>query len=70
MKSKSKKKNSKNFTFQKLQHLQNSLFGFSSVFDTHNRISLLHPHLGAFLPSEFPIDDALLPAMSNPKKQK
>jgi hypothetical protein len=57
-------------TSQKLQHLQNFLFGFSSVFDTHNLINLLHPHLGAVLPFEFPIDDALLPAMTNPKKRK
>jgi hypothetical protein len=60
------KKKSKIITSQKLQHLQNFLFGFSSVFDTHNLINLLHPHLGVVLPFEFPIDDALLPAMTNP----
>jgi len=64
------KKHQKNLTSQKLQHLQNFLFGFSSVFDTHNRINLLHPHLGVVLPFEFPIDDDLLPAISNPKKRK
>jgi len=38
--------------------------GFSSVFDTHNFIKALHPHLGLFLPLETPTEDALLPTIS------
>lgn len=34
------------------------------MFDTHSFIKALHPHLGLFLPSETPTEDALLPAIS------
>jgi hypothetical protein len=34
------------------------------VFDTHSFIKALYPHLGLFLPSETPTEDALLPAIS------
>jgi len=45
-------------------HLQNFLFGFSTVLDTQTFMNSLHQHLGEFLPFDTPTKDALLKPIS------